>query len=61
MSEAQQFAETDSEAPTFPFEVNSIDVTGPYPLTPKKNKYLTFVDHFTRYVEAYPASNQTAK
>jgi hypothetical protein len=32
-----------------PFEVTSIDITGTYPLTPRKNRYLlTFVDYFTK-------------
>jgi hypothetical protein len=38
-----------------------MDITGLYPLTPKKNKYLLrFMDKFTRYVEAYPISEQSA-
>jgi hypothetical protein len=43
------------EMPTTPFEVPSMDVTGPYPMTPNDNKYLlTFTDDFTKFVEAYP-------
>jgi len=50
------------EMPTTPFEVTSMDITGPYPVTPRGNKYLlTFNDHFTKYVEAYPLNDQTAE
>jgi hypothetical protein len=35
--------------PTYPFEITSMDICGPYPLTPRKNKYLlTFIDHLTK-------------
>ena len=38
------------EMPTTPFEVTSMGITGPYPVTPRGNKYLlTFIDHFTKY------------
>jgi hypothetical protein len=48
------------EATTFPIEITAMDITGPYPPTSRKNKYLlTFVDYFTRYLEAYPISEQT--
>jgi hypothetical protein len=34
--------------PTAPFEIISMDITGPYPVTPRKKKYLlTFVGHFS--------------
>jgi hypothetical protein len=41
--------------PTYSFEITSMDICGPYPLTPRKNKYLlTFIDHLTQYAEAIP-------
>jgi len=43
----------DVEEPTAPFEVTSMDMTGPYLQMPRDNKYLlTFVEHFPKYVEA---------
>ena len=39
-----------------------MDVTGPYLLTPRKNKYLlAFIDRLTKYVEAFAIPNQTAE
>jgi len=46
----------------FPSQITSVDVTGPYPTTPKKNKYLlTIIDQFTKYTEVFPIRNQTAE
>ena len=43
------------DEPTAPFQVTSVDITGPYLTTPWKNKYLlNFIDHFTKDVEAFP-------
>jgi len=39
-----------------------MDITGPYPLTPRRNKYiLTFIDHFTKFVEAFTISDHSAQ
>jgi hypothetical protein len=44
----------DVEEPGIPFQFTSLDITGPYPLTPRGNKYLlTFIDLFSKDVEAY--------
>jgi transposase InsO family protein len=48
--------------PTYPFEITSMDICGPYPLTPRKNKYLlTFIDHLTKYAEAVPIADMSAE
>ena len=48
--------------PTYPFEITSMDICRTYPLTPRKNKYLlTFIDHFTKYSEAIPIQDMSAK
>jgi hypothetical protein len=50
------------EEPEAPFQLTSMDLTRPYVKTPRGNRYvLTFVDHFARYVEAYPVPEQSAQ
>ena len=50
------------EEPTAPFQITSMDITGPYPLTPRRNRYiLTFIDHYTKYAEAFPIPDQSAQ
>ena len=50
------------EEPTAPFHVTSLDVTGPHPRTPRANRHLlTFIDHFSKSVEAFPVPDQTAE
>jgi len=50
------------EVPERPFQVASMDITGPYPLTPRRNQYLlTFVDHFSKHAEAFPIPDQSAE
>ena len=41
------------EEPTAPLQITSMDITGPYLMTRPRNKYLTFIDHFTEHVEAF--------
>jgi putative transposase len=42
------------EEPSEPFQVTSMDITGPYCITPRKNRYiLTFIDHFTKFVASF--------
>ena len=48
--------------PEGPFVLTSVDVTGPYPQKERKNKHLlTFIDHFTKFAEAFPMPDQTAE
>jgi hypothetical protein len=50
------------EKPTAPFEVSSMDTTGQYLVTPCRNKYLlTFIDYFTKYVEAFRIPEQAVQ
>jgi hypothetical protein len=50
------------DEPTDPFQVTSMDLIAPYCLTTRKNKYLlTFIDHFSKWVEAYPVPDQRAE
>jgi transposase InsO family protein len=52
----------DVRQPTYPFEITSMDICGPYPLTRRKNKYLlTFIDHITKYAEAIPFKDMSAE
>jgi hypothetical protein len=45
-----------------PFQVTSMDITDPCPLIPRKNIFLwTLIDHFCKYVEAYPIPNKVAE
>jgi len=50
------------ETPKEPFQVVSIDLTGPYPVTARGNKYLlTFICHFTKFVKAFPVPDISAE
>jgi hypothetical protein len=52
----------DVAEPTRPFELTAMDILGPFPITPSKNRYLlTFLDHLTRHAEAIPIPDITAK
>jgi transposase InsO family protein len=43
-------------------QMASVDLCGPYPLSRRKYRYLLkFIDHFSRYPEAIPISNQEAE
>jgi transposase InsO family protein len=50
------------EQPRYPFEITVMDITAPYRETPWKNRYLlTFIDHFSWYMEAFPIPDQSAE
>jgi hypothetical protein len=52
----------DPEMPVAPFQITSMVITGSYPLTPWRNKYiLTFIDHFTKFVETFANPDQSAQ
>jgi len=45
-----------------PWDVLAIDFTGPFPVTPRGNRYILVVtDVFSKYVEIIPVPNQTAE
>lgn len=45
-----------------PFEQISLDIVGPYPKSPRGNRYLlTVIDNLTRYAEAIPLREQSAE
>jgi hypothetical protein len=45
-----------------PWDVLATDYMGPFPETPRKNKYiLVLTDHFTKYVEVLAVPDQTAE
>ena len=50
------------DQPKFPFDITSMDITGPYKTTQRKNSFLlTFNDNFSKYVETLPISDMTAQ
>jgi len=50
------------ETPLETFQVVSLDITGPYFVTPRKNRYLlTFIDHISKYVEVFPIPDVSAE
>jgi len=44
---------------SLPWEIIGVDIIGPLPTTTRGNRYIfTFVDHFTKYAEAFPTQSQ---
>jgi hypothetical protein len=45
-----------------PFQVTSVDIKGPYCIAPRKTPILlTFINYFTKYVEAFPIPDVSAE
>ena len=62
MEDREFVALVEVEARTATFQVTSVDKTGPYFTSTRKNKYiLTFIDHFTKHVKAFPIPDQSAE
>jgi len=54
----EQFQHLDAK---YPFELVSVDFTGPFPMSSKGNRYLlVMIDHFSRFVRLVPCKDQTA-
>jgi len=50
------------ETPSEPFQAVSLDITGPYFVIPRKNRYLlAIIDHFSKYVEVFPIPDVSAE
>jgi transposase InsO family protein len=48
--------------PHGPWEFIGVDITGPFPMTSRNNQYILVVmDHFTRWAEAFPITDQTTE
>jgi hypothetical protein len=48
--------------PSYPFQMTEMDICGPLPVTPYKNRYLLiFLDHLTHYAEAVRIKQATPK
>ena len=51
-----------TDIPSYPFEKCSMDVSGPYNITKKGNKYIvSMVDWLTNWVEAFPVQRKDAQ
>ncbi len=47
---------------TSPFQILSVDILGPFPITEEGNRYiLSFVDLFSKWVEAFPTKDISAE